>query len=145
MEGSLALRKVMEQKSKGYTWLSCSFCEHHEFTNLAFSFAFLAKPPFQRRRPKGAASEGKPYGVLLATDLAARGLDIPEVQWVVQVSLQRYLFVYSAISCGPAKARQHALSAIRMEACGHCSTSDVQVFSQKPIALPAALFTSLGL
>ncbi len=42
-------------------------------------------PATPRRCPARPAWPCGAAGVLLATDLAARGLDIPEVQWVLQV------------------------------------------------------------
>jgi ATP-dependent RNA helicase DDX18/HAS1 len=58
-----------------------------------FSFSFQGKQKQTKRTTTFFQFCNADSGILLCTDVAARGLDIPDVDWIVQVQLLANAFL----------------------------------------------------
>jgi hypothetical protein len=93
----------MLQQTHGCSCTSIGFCYATASCLLARALTLLPRfPPFPYAQGKrlgvfeafNAPSSGGGGGVLFATDIAARGLDFPSVDWVVQADCPEDVAAY---------------------------------------------------
>ena len=94
------LKRILKQQTKGRTLLFCQTKKQvdalaEELKKAGFSVGAIHGdyPQSRRERVLGMFKEGR-IKVLVATDVAARGLDIPEVECVINYSVPQNPDVY---------------------------------------------------